>query len=221
MNQVGVGKPRPATSSVAAHGSAVLLSGTAIVVRQPKDVTVVHDGTTENLTTTTATVGLLLDQLDVKLGSKDDLQVTGSATTTDSALDGAGVVSSTALAVGHSSRPPPMSAFSAAEDRSDVLRRFARRTARRSSCGESRPRLQTKRVALAYETHKKKDASSYVNDVTVVTKGAKGTADVTYALKYVDGDLVTRTEISRVTVTPPVTRVEKVGTKTFRPSRRV
>ncbi|HEY3737884.1 MAG TPA: transglycosylase family protein [Jatrophihabitans sp.] len=148
------------------------LAATSIQVRQPKTVTVVHDGDTQQITTTLPTVGSLLGGLDVHVGNLDELNSKLAAP-----LDDGSKI---------------------------VLKRVVLKN-------------ETDRITVPYETVKKKDPSIYVNDVTTVTAGKKGAAEVTYELKYVDGQLATRTEISRDTVTPPVTAVEKVGTKELPP----
>jgi hypothetical protein len=55
------------------------LSPTDIAVRTPKFVTVVHDGTTQHVTTTDATVSQLLDDLQLTVGPHDSLSMSQSA----------------------------------------------------------------------------------------------------------------------------------------------
>lgn len=56
------------------------LGTTDIAIRTPRLVTVVHDGSTEQVTTTEQTVGALLDDLDLTLGPNDRVSVSsGSA----------------------------------------------------------------------------------------------------------------------------------------------
>jgi uncharacterized protein YabE (DUF348 family) len=55
------------------------LAPTSLAIRTPQVVTVVHDGQRQAVTTTDATVGQLLDDLDLTLGSMDRLSATKSA----------------------------------------------------------------------------------------------------------------------------------------------
>jgi uncharacterized protein YabE (DUF348 family) len=148
------------------------LSGAAIEIRQPKTVTVVHDGDTSMVTSTAASVGSLLNSLGVSVGKADELS--------------------------------PKVAQPLTDGQKIVLKRVDLKT-------------ENKRVTLPFATVRKKDPSAYVNDVTVTTPGKAGAANVTFELKYVDGKLATRTEVTRTTVASPVTQVEKVGTKELPP----
>lgn len=148
------------------------LAGTSLQVREPKSVTLAHDGTATTVSSTAATVGGLLTELGVNVGANDQLS--------------------------------PRIEEPLAEGQQIVLKRVALKT---DATSESVP----------FDTVRKKDASAFVNDVTITTPGKSGKADVTYELKYVDGKLATRTEISRTTVVAPVTQVETVGTKQLPP----
>lgn len=55
------------------------LDPTAITVRTPRMVTIVHDGKTERVSTTDATVGRLLSDVGIKLGSRDQISVKTSS----------------------------------------------------------------------------------------------------------------------------------------------
>lgn len=70
-----------------------------------------------------------------------------------------------------------------------------------------------KKVAVAYSTTKQNDSSLASGTQKVATKGVNGEAEVTYDVKYVNGEEVERTEISRTTTKAPVNEVIKVGTK--------
>lgn len=55
------------------------LDPTAITVRTPRMVTIVHDGKTERVSTTDATVGRLLSDIGIKLGARDQISVKTSS----------------------------------------------------------------------------------------------------------------------------------------------
>jgi len=49
-----------------------------------------------------------------------------------------------------------------------------------------------------------------------VRDGKTGTASVRYSVVYVDGKLVGKTRVSSKTLAAPVSKIEKVGTKSVR-----
>jgi uncharacterized protein YabE (DUF348 family) len=55
------------------------LSATAIAIRSPKSVTLVHDGKTQRVQSTSATVGQLLDELNIPIDSNDKLSAAQTA----------------------------------------------------------------------------------------------------------------------------------------------
>jgi len=71
----------------------------------------------------------------------------------------------------------------------------------------------TESEEVDYDTKQTKDSSLEQGKTKVVTKGVKGTADVTYKVKYVNGKEDSRTEVSKEITKEPVTQVERVGTK--------
>jgi len=67
--------------------------------------------------------------------------------------------------------------------------------------------------SIGYSTTKQHDASMYDDQSTVVRDGKTGTASVRYSVVYVDGKLVGKTRVSSKTLAAPVSKIEKVGTK--------
>jgi uncharacterized protein YabE (DUF348 family) len=170
MTQLGYGTQ---TYVSASRFEPLALSGATIQIREPKTITVVHDGTTATVTSTAASVGSLLTDMAVAVGKNDQLS--------------------------------PAIAQPLANGEQIVLRRIELTS-------------QTARESVPFDTVRKKDAHAFVNDVTITTPGKAGRADVTFELKYVDGKLTSRTEVSRTTVVAPVTQIETVGTKALPPA---
>ena len=72
---------------------------------------------------------------------------------------------------------------------------------------------KVEQVSIPYSVTKQNDPSSYVGSTTIVTAGANGVAQVTYAFQTINGVAQPQREVSRVVTKQPVTEVEKVGTK--------
>lgn len=71
----------------------------------------------------------------------------------------------------------------------------------------------TKTEKIDFKTVEKENSKAYEGIETVVTKGKKGTANVTYQVKYVNGKKKTTKAISKETVKEAKKQVVKVGTK--------
>ena len=71
----------------------------------------------------------------------------------------------------------------------------------------------TENVPIPFDTQSSDDASLSKGTTVVDTKGADGTASVVYQVKTVDGVQVSKDPVSQTVVTPPVTQVQRVGTK--------
>ncbi len=67
--------------------------------------------------------------------------------------------------------------------------------------------------AIPYPTSSKKDPSAYQGSTTVVKPGKPGKARVTFQLVYVDGKLSGKRVVTSTVLVKPVTRIQKVGTK--------
>lgn len=65
----------------------------------------------------------------------------------------------------------------------------------------------------AFKTVTTNDSSMYQGTQKVTKKGVKGTDRVSYKVKYVNGREAGKTELSRETITAPVSQKVKVGTK--------
>lgn len=74
-------------------------------------------------------------------------------------------------------------------------------------------REETVSEDLKYTTEKIDDSSMEIGTQSVVRKGVNGKADVTYRLKYVNGEYDSKTEIRRNVTQPAVSEQIKVGTK--------
>lgn len=72
---------------------------------------------------------------------------------------------------------------------------------------------KTSTEKVSYKTTKKKDSSAYQGIQTVVSKGKAGKADITYEVKYVNGEATSKKEISRETLKKAKNKVVKVGSK--------
>lgn len=66
---------------------------------------------------------------------------------------------------------------------------------------------------IPYPTTSKKDPSTYQGSTTVLKAGRAGKARVTFQLVYVDGKLSGKRVVTSTVLVKPVTRVQKVGTK--------
>lgn len=71
----------------------------------------------------------------------------------------------------------------------------------------------TKKETVAFSTKNENDSSMSLGTQKVITKGVNGEDEVSYKVKYVNGKEDSKTELSRKTITAPVTKVVKVGTK--------
>jgi resuscitation-promoting factor RpfB len=70
----------------------------------------------------------------------------------------------------------------------------------------------TSKVSVPYQTTKTDDPTLPTGQTKVVTAGQNGVNQITYALVYVDGQLVGKTQVRVDVVTPPVNQVIHVGT---------
>jgi len=66
---------------------------------------------------------------------------------------------------------------------------------------------------IGYTTATQQDSSMYNDESAVVRNGRPGVKSVRYAVVFVDGKLAGKTRVSSRTVTQPVSKIEKVGTK--------
>jgi len=144
------------------------LSPTAIEIRSPKKITIIHDHKKQAVTTTDATVRDLFAHLGIKVRAADHVSVRPTAVLRNG--------------------------------QKILLQRVIRKHV-------------TKRESIGYSTTKRQDASMYEDQSTVVRDGKSGTASVRYAVVYIDGKLVGKTRESSKTLTAPVSKIEKVGTK--------
>jgi resuscitation-promoting factor RpfB len=71
----------------------------------------------------------------------------------------------------------------------------------------------THRESISYGVVRHNDSSMYEGNSKVVTSGRQGSANVTYAVTYIDGKVVSRKQVKRTVVAAPRTQIEKVGTK--------
>jgi uncharacterized protein YabE (DUF348 family) len=149
------------------------LTPTDIAVRTPKLVTLRHDGLTQTVTTTDATVGEMLADLSIPVGPNDRLSV------------------------------PQTHAI--AEGETITLTRVVTKHV-------------TSTLEVPYSISKEQDSSLDRGITQVVKAGKNGSAQVTYAIVYMNGKVVGKTRIKTVVLASPTTRVEKVGTKVAAPN---
>jgi uncharacterized protein YabE (DUF348 family) len=74
-------------------------------------------------------------------------------------------------------------------------------------------KVETIRQAVSFPVNRISDSSMYAGDVSVITRGVQGAANVTYNDTYADGKLIGRTQLHSVTLSQPRLQTEKVGTK--------
>jgi uncharacterized protein YabE (DUF348 family) len=74
-------------------------------------------------------------------------------------------------------------------------------------------KVATGSAKIGFPTARRKDHSMDKGSTKVVRAGKKGVASVTYSLVYIDGKLVGRTVLRRVTITAPRGRILAVGTR--------
>jgi resuscitation-promoting factor RpfB len=144
------------------------LDPTAITVRTPQLITLVHDGRTQQVTTTEPTVARLLGDLGITLSRKDRMSVT-----IDSAIH-----------------------------RNETIRIV-----------RVKDGTVTGFKSVPYPTTRQSDPTMLVGVTKVVTPGKNGVARVTYAVVYVNGQVVGKTPLKSVVIKAPTPRVVKVGTR--------
>ena len=71
---------------------------------------------------------------------------------------------------------------------------------------------ETVKVKVKYTTKKKKDNSLPKGEKIVVRKGKNGVKEVTYKVKYVNGEAINKEKVEEVVTKEAVTKVVKVGT---------
>jgi uncharacterized protein YabE (DUF348 family) len=145
------------------------LGATDIAIRTPRSLTVVHDGTREQVTTASQTVGGVLAELGITLSHRDRLSVPADS--------------------------PVVSGQTVRVQRVDK-------------------QLVSKIKKLPFDVVRHKDADLRAGTTKIVRHGKLGRQRVTYALVYVDGKLVGRTLINRVTVAKPQAKIIAVGPPT-------
>lgn len=145
------------------------ITPTSIDLRTPKHVTLIHDGRTDQLMTTAASVSQVISEDNVTLSKIDKVSQPKFAPPTD----GMTIV---------------------------VQRVTTGKTV------EAQP--------IPFQTDRQPDPSMPQGETTVLTAGANGSQNVTYAVVYVDGVLAGKTMLTTQVLSNPTTQVEKVGTAT-------
>jgi uncharacterized protein YabE (DUF348 family) len=142
------------------------LTATDIAVRTPKLVSVVHDGKTDEVSTTDETVEALLRDLGITVNTGDQVTPAPEARITDGAR----------IVVGRVTQ---------------------------STVTETQP--------VPFPTTSTPDPNLLVGQTQIVTPGKNGTAQVTYSVVYIDGQLAGKSPVGTVVVTPPVPQVQRTG----------
>ncbi len=201
---------------------ATVAAGDEIVVRHGREVTVEIDGEEQTVWTTALTVGEAVDGLGLRAGTRlsasrsaklgDGLLRVSTEKTVHLAVDGqvidgitsAGTVRDALRDIGlvleeGDQLSVPLDA--AAVDGLVVM------VTRASSGGEKVTE------AIPFEVQEIEDPKLIVGTTQIRTRGKAGLRTVTYEIETVGGVVVSRTEVSNVVTTPPVTQVVVKGTK--------
>jgi uncharacterized protein YabE (DUF348 family) len=202
--------------------------GTRIAVRLGRPLTLSIDGTKETHWTTATTVASALDQLGVRVGGAalsvsrgSDIDRSGMALAiTTPKL----VTLKVANAKAERHNVPAATVGDLLEkvdanvDRNDIVRpsRSAELTDR-TRIVVTKIGTRTKRVpreAMAAPVQKREDGSMMVGDTETVREGSDGVRDVTYKIKFRNGEVVQRKVVKQRVLREPVASIVKVGTKT-------
>ncbi len=202
--------------------------GSEIAVRLGRPLALSIDGTKRTLWTTATKVSSALDQLGVRFGSAA-LSVSRSAT-----IDRSGM----ALEL----TTPKKVAVKSANDKvkrhnvpaatvGELLRKLDADVDRNDLVRPSRSAelvdgtrvvvtkigVRTKRVpreVIPAAVTEQKDDSMMKGDSKTIREGSNGARDVTYTVRFRNGEVVKRTVVKQKTITQPVAKVVKIGTKT-------
>jgi uncharacterized protein YabE (DUF348 family) len=74
-------------------------------------------------------------------------------------------------------------------------------------------RVVTKTRPIPFAITKRRDSTLRIGTTKIVRPGKKGTAQITYAVVYVDGKVVGTTRLKSVVLAKPVPQLERIGTK--------
>jgi uncharacterized protein YabE (DUF348 family) len=158
----------PADFSSVSRDKRLALTPTAIEIRSPKQITIIHDHKNQTVTTTDATVRDLFAHIGLKVNRHDRLSVKSTA----------------------------------------VLKNGQKITLQRVV-----GKVMTERHTIGYSTTTQQDSSMYKGESSVARDGALGTSTVRYWVVWIDGKQIEKIRTSSRVVQPPVSRIEKVGTK--------
>jgi resuscitation-promoting factor RpfB len=158
----------PADFSSVSRDKRLALTPTAIEIRSPKQITIIHDHKKQTVTTTDATVRDLFAHIGLKVNRHDRLSVKSTA----------------------------------------VLKNGQKITLQRVV-----GKVITERHTIGYSTTTQQDSSMYKGESSVARDGALGTSTVRYWVVWIDGKQIEKIRTSSRVVKPPVSRIEKVGTK--------
>jgi resuscitation-promoting factor RpfB len=201
--------------------------GTRIAVRLGRPLKLSIDGATRTVWTTATTVAGALDQLGVR-AAKSALSVSRSATIDRAGMSLAMVtpkVATVKVANGKAVRHEVpaetvgdyLTAVSADVDRNDVVRPSRGAIVRDGTrIVVTKIGVRTKRVpreAVASPVRKQDDGSMLVGETKTLRQGSDGVRDVTYKLRFRNGEMVKRTVVSSRTVRAATPTVLAVGTK--------
>ncbi len=202
--------------------------GTEIAVRLGRPLDLSIDGEKRTLWTTATKVSSALSQLGVRFGGAA-LSVSRSAS-----IDRSGMAlelttpKRVALKIADhkverhnvaaSTVGELLSKVDAGVDRDDIVRpsRGAELTDG-TRIVVTKIRVATKRVpreAIAAPVTEQKDDSMMKGETKTVRAGSDGARDITYRLRYRNGQVVKKSVVRQRTVTQPVSRIVKIGTKT-------
>jgi uncharacterized protein YabE (DUF348 family) len=221
-----------AHDSVVPSVDAPVNDGSAISVRLGRPLALSVDGDKKTVWTTATKVSAALNQLGVRFGGAA-LSVSRSATIDRSGL-ALEVVTPKRVALkvaDHKVRKHNVPAATVGEllrkldvavDRDDVVRpsRSAELTDG-TRVVVTRIKVKTERVprqVIPAGVTEQKDDSMTKGESKTVRAGSNGARDVTYRIRYRNGDVVKRAIVKQRTVRQPVSKIVKIGTKTAAPA---
>jgi uncharacterized protein YabE (DUF348 family) len=200
--------------------------GTRIAVRYARELQLSVDGEEKSYWVTATDVSSALEQLGIRYAGAD-LSVSRGAEISRDGLDLEVVTPKKVTVVDgtRKARTVTVPALTVSEALKDLDISLGKRDEVKPGRGAeiadgdkivvTKVRLVTKKVTedVDFETIEKSDSSMYEGDTKVVREGRDGSRSVVYRLRYENGELVLRKELSSKTLTDPRSAVVRVGTK--------
>ncbi len=200
--------------------------GTRIAVRYARELEVSVDGKQKSYWVTATDVSSALEQLGLRYAGAD-LSVSRSAEVPREGLDLEVVTPKQITLVdgGQKARKVTVPALTVAEALKDLKIDLGKldevKPGRNATLNEgdrvvvTKVRVVTKKVTedVDFETIEKPDASMSEGDTKVVREGRDGSRSVVYRIRYENGHIVARKELSATSLSEPRSAIVRVGTK--------